>query len=88
MLAPPQARRIGPGGAATRKEAVNTHSNARFGGEVEWNISGTTTFFSTAVCREVTPVQRAHQLKQSGSQGDAALLAQMRNTQLQSQAVR
>jgi len=62
MLAPPQARRIGPGGAATRKEAVNTHTNARFGGEVEWNISGTTTFFSTAVCREVTPLQRAHQL--------------------------
>jgi len=54
MLAPPQARRIGPGGAATRKEAVNTHSNARFGGEVEWNMSGTTTFFSTAVCREVS----------------------------------
>ena len=35
MLAPPQARRFGPGWAATKKEAVNTHSNARFGGEVE-----------------------------------------------------
>jgi len=30
--------------AATQKEAVNTHSNARFGGEVEWNVSETTTF--------------------------------------------
>jgi hypothetical protein len=51
MLAPPQARRIGPGGAATGTEAVNTHSNARFGGEVEWNMGGTTTFFSTAVAK-------------------------------------
>ena len=40
MLAPPQARRLRPGGAATKKEAVNTHSNARFGREVEWNVSG------------------------------------------------
>jgi hypothetical protein len=32
-----------PGGAATDQEAVNTHSNARFGGEVEWNVSGTAT---------------------------------------------
>jgi len=29
----------GPGGAATQEEAVNTHSNARFGREVEWNVS-------------------------------------------------
>jgi len=40
MLAPPQARRLGPGGVATKKEAVNTDSNARFGREVEWNVSG------------------------------------------------
>jgi len=33
-----------PGGAATKKEAVNTHSNARFGGEVEWNVSGNDCF--------------------------------------------
>ena len=26
--------------AATKEEAVNTDSNARFGGEVEWNVSG------------------------------------------------
>ena len=39
MLAPPQARRLEPGGAATQEEAVNTHSNARFGREVEWNVS-------------------------------------------------
>jgi hypothetical protein len=37
--APPQARRWMPGGAATKEEAVNTDSNARFGGEVEWNVS-------------------------------------------------
>jgi len=30
---------VGPGGAATKKEAVNTDSNARFGREVEWNLS-------------------------------------------------
>ena len=35
----PQARRCRPGGAATKKEAVNTHSNARFGREVEWKVS-------------------------------------------------
>jgi hypothetical protein len=29
-----------PGRAATKEEAVNTDSNARFGGEVEWNVSG------------------------------------------------
>jgi hypothetical protein len=40
MLAPPQARRLEPGGAVAKKEAVNTHSNARFGGEVEWNVRG------------------------------------------------
>jgi hypothetical protein len=45
MLAPPQARRLRPGGAATKKEAVNTYSNARFAGEVEWNMRGITTFF-------------------------------------------
>ena len=44
MLAPPQARRLEPGGAATKDEAVDTHSNAHFGGEVEWSVSGTTTF--------------------------------------------
>jgi hypothetical protein len=44
MLAPPRARRIRPGGAATRKEAVDTYSYARFGGEVEWNMRRTTTF--------------------------------------------
>jgi hypothetical protein len=43
MLAPPQARRLEPGGAA-EKEAVNTHSNARFGREVEWNVSGNDCF--------------------------------------------
>jgi hypothetical protein len=26
--------------AATKREAVDTHSNARFGGEVEWNRAG------------------------------------------------
>jgi hypothetical protein len=40
MLAPPQARRLGAGGAATKKEAVNTDSNARFASEVEWNMRG------------------------------------------------
>jgi len=35
MLAPPQARRFGPGEAASKKEAVNTDSNTRFGREVE-----------------------------------------------------
>jgi len=44
VLAPPQARRWRPGGAATKEEAVNTDRNARFGGEVEWNVSGTTIF--------------------------------------------
>ena len=44
MLAPPQARRLRPGGAATKKEAVNTHSNARFGREVEWNVRGNDCF--------------------------------------------
>jgi len=33
-----------PGEAATKKEAVNTHSNARFGREVEWNVSGNDCF--------------------------------------------
>jgi hypothetical protein len=42
--APPQARRWRPGGAATKEEAVNTDSNARFGGEVEWNVNGTIIF--------------------------------------------
>jgi hypothetical protein len=39
----PRARR--PGRAATKEEAVNTDSNARFGGEVEWNVSGTAISF-------------------------------------------
>ena len=43
MLAPPQARRWGQA-AATKKEAVNTHSNARFGREVEWNVNGNDCF--------------------------------------------
>jgi hypothetical protein len=42
--ASPQARRWKPGGAATKEEAVNTDSNARFGGEVEWNVNGTMIF--------------------------------------------
>jgi hypothetical protein len=42
--APPQARRWRPGGAATKEKAVNTDSNARFGGEVEWNVNGTMIF--------------------------------------------
>jgi len=29
----------------TKEEAVNTHSNARFGSEVEWNVSGTAISF-------------------------------------------
>jgi hypothetical protein len=37
-----------PGGGARRggdqEEAVNTHSNARFGREVEWNVSGNDCF--------------------------------------------
>jgi hypothetical protein len=40
---------LGPGGAATKEEAVNTDSKARFGGEVEWNVSGPTTFLGSAV---------------------------------------
>jgi hypothetical protein len=40
---------LGPGGAAAKEEAVNTHSNARFGGEVEWNVSGDNDFFGSAV---------------------------------------
>jgi hypothetical protein len=36
---------LGPGGAATKEEAVNTDSNARFGGEVEGNVSGTAISF-------------------------------------------
>src|SRR5205814_6653649 len=36
---------LGPGGAATKEEAVNTHSNARFAGEVEGNVSGTAISF-------------------------------------------
>ena len=36
---------LGPGEAATKEEAVNTDSNARFGGEVEWNVSATTISF-------------------------------------------
>jgi hypothetical protein len=39
-----QAWRCRPGGAATTEEAVNTHSNARFGGEVEWDVNGTMIF--------------------------------------------
>ncbi len=35
---------LGPGRAATTEEAVDTHSNARFGSQVEWNVSGTMTF--------------------------------------------
>jgi hypothetical protein len=42
--APPQARRCRPGGAATKEEAVNADSNARFGGEVEWNVNGSMNF--------------------------------------------
>jgi hypothetical protein len=42
--APPQARRCRPGGAATKEEAVNTDSNARFGDEVERNVNGTMIF--------------------------------------------
>ena len=34
----------GQAGAATKKEVVNTHSNARFGREVEWNVSGNDCF--------------------------------------------
>ena len=30
--------------AAAKQEAVDAHSNARFGGEVEWNRSGTKNF--------------------------------------------
>jgi len=49
MLAPPQARRLRPGEAATKKEAVKTHSNARFGGEKSSGMSAGTTFF--ALCK-------------------------------------
>jgi len=35
------------------EEAVNTHSNARFARQVEWNVSGTATF-SGAVQRLLT----------------------------------
>jgi hypothetical protein len=38
MLAPPQARRSGPGGAALQEEAVDVNSNAPFAGEVERNV--------------------------------------------------
>src|SRR5216683_5128 len=38
MLTPPQARRSGPGGAATREEGVEVDSNASFAGEVERNV--------------------------------------------------
>ena len=34
----------GQAGAATQEEAVNTDSNARFGGKVEWNVNGTMIF--------------------------------------------
>jgi hypothetical protein len=44
MLAPPQAGRLGQAGGDLGKEAVNTDSNARFGREVEWNVSGTMIF--------------------------------------------
>jgi hypothetical protein len=44
MLAPPQARRLGQARGDLGKEAVNTDSNARFGREVEWNVSGTMIF--------------------------------------------
>ena len=50
MLAPPQARLFGPGEPAIQEEAVNTHSNARFGSEVEWNFSGTAIFFQIVAC--------------------------------------
>jgi hypothetical protein len=39
MLTPPQARRSGPGGAATQDGAVDANSNACFAGEVECNVN-------------------------------------------------
>jgi len=72
MLAPPQARRLRPGEAATKKEAVNTHSNARFGREVEWNVSGNDCFLR--VCK-AGPWWRS-------------FAGYTRNTELQSQPVR
>jgi hypothetical protein len=42
--APPQAQRLGQAGGDLGKEAVNTDGNARFGREVEWNVSGTMIF--------------------------------------------
>jgi hypothetical protein len=39
MLAPPQARRSGPGGAADPEGSVDMDSNASFAGEVEHNVS-------------------------------------------------
>ena len=38
MLAPPQARRSEPGGAATQEEAVEVDSNASYAGEVERKV--------------------------------------------------
>jgi hypothetical protein len=39
MLAPPQARRSGPGEGGDQEEAVDMDSNASYGGEVERNVS-------------------------------------------------
>ena len=40
MLAPPRARRSEARRGGDQQEAVDTDSNARFDGEVEWNESG------------------------------------------------
>ena len=44
MLAPPRARRSEARRGGDQQEAVDTDSNARFGGEVEWNTSGAAIF--------------------------------------------
>ena len=65
---------------ATKKEAVNTDSNARFGGEVEWNVSGNDCLLVRRLAQN-TPRQWAHQLRcKAGRLVTQLLRAWPRNT--------
>jgi hypothetical protein len=76
--APPQARRRRPGRAATKKEAVNTDSNARFGWKVEWNVNGTMTLFRGSWFEVGTPQKKGAYRADQGSGKSMVIAAKPR----------
>src|SRR6267143_6010075 len=65
MLAPPQARRSGPGEGGDQEEAVDMDSNASYGGEVERNVSRDNDFLLCGQLLKTPPLVSAGTLCQA-----------------------